>query len=150
MLECNYDGLIVGAGHAGAQAAIALRQQGFTGTLAILGRDSNAPYERPPLSKEYLAREKSFERLMIRPLQFWDDKNVALRLGAGVVNVDPKARRVLLSNGSEFGYNTLIWATGGDPRRLTCRGAELAGIHYVRDKRWLSVAVLLGLRQQPF
>ena len=68
------DVVIVGAGHGGAQCAIALRQNGFTGTIAMIGREPEPPYERPPLSKEYLAREKEFERIYIRPPQFWGDK----------------------------------------------------------------------------
>ena len=73
------DVLIVGSGHGGAQAAIALRQHGFAGSVAIVGREAELPYERPPLSKEYLAREKPFERLLIRPAQFWADKGEELR-----------------------------------------------------------------------
>ena len=64
------DVVIVGAGHGGAQCAIALRQGGFTGTVAMIGREPEPPYERPPLSKEYFAREKTFDRLYIRPPQF--------------------------------------------------------------------------------
>src|SRR3990167_11305244 len=70
----NADVVIVGTGHAGAQAAIALRQHGHEGTIMMLGRDSEPPYERPPLSKEYLAGEKPFERILIRPAQFWAER----------------------------------------------------------------------------
>ncbi|MEL6876683.1 MAG: FAD-dependent oxidoreductase, partial [Pseudomonadota bacterium] len=73
------DIVIVGTGHGGAQAAIALRQQGHEDTIMMVGRDSVPPYERPPLSKEYLAGDKAFERIMIRPEKFWADKNVTLR-----------------------------------------------------------------------
>jgi len=100
----------------------------------MVGRGVEAPYERPPLSKDYLARDKPFERIMIRPVQFWADKGVELRLGTSVVKVDPAARQAVLSDGSQIGYEAMIWAAGGDPRRLSCPGAELAGIHYVRDK----------------
>lgn len=126
--------LIVGAGHGGAQSAIALRQAGFAGPVTMVGRDVEAPYERPPLSKEYLARDKPFERIMIRPVQFWADKGVDLRLGVSVVKVDPAAHLAILSDGTQISYGALIWAAGGDPRRLSCPGAELVGIHYVRDK----------------
>lgn len=128
-----YDVIIVGAGHGGAQAAIALRQQGFEGSILMLGRDSQPPYERPPLSKEYLSREKPLERILIRPPHFWGDKNVELKLGATVTEVDPAAHEVVLADGTRLGYGSLIWAAGGDPRRLSCPGADLAGIHYVRD-----------------
>ncbi|ANY18908.1 Ferredoxin--NAD(P)(+) reductase fdr [Tsuneonella dongtanensis] len=128
------DVVIVGSGHGGAQAAIALRQQGFEGSILMLGRDPELPYERPPLSKEYLAREKPFERILIRPAAFWDEREVALRTGAAVTGVDPSAHTVKLSDGSEVGYGKLIWAAGGDPRRLSCGGADLSGVHAVRDK----------------
>jgi hypothetical protein len=79
-------------GHGGAQAAIALRQNGFEGSILVIGREPELPYERPPLSKEYLARDKTFERIMIRPASFWDDKGVEMALGHEVVAVDPQAR----------------------------------------------------------
>lgn len=128
-----HDVIIVGTGHGGAQAAIALRQQGFEGSILMLGRDSLPPYERPPLSKEYLSREKPLERIMIRPENFWADKGVELKLGATVTGVDPAAHEVVLTDGTHLGYGSLIWAAGGDPRRLSCSGSDLAGIHYVRD-----------------
>ena len=128
------DVVIVGAGHAGAQAAIALRQNGFSGTVTMIGREPEPPYERPPLSKEYFAREKPFERLYIRPPSFWGEKNIDLRLGVEVTAVDPAAHLLTLSDGATLGYGQLIWATGGDPRRLSCKGAELAGVHAVRTR----------------
>lgn len=129
------DVVIVGSGHGGAQAAIALRQQGHEGSIIMLGRDTEPPYERPPLSKEYLAREKPFERIMIRPTQFWEEKNVDLMLGRAVTEIDAAAHEVVLSDGERIGYRKLIWAGGGDPRRLSCPGANLKGVHGVRDKR---------------
>lgn len=129
----KHDVIIVGTGHGGAQAAIALCQQGFDGSILMLGRDSHPPYERPPLSKEYLSREKPLERIMIRPPHFWADKGVEMMLGATVTDVDAAAHEVILADGSRLGYGSLIWAAGGDPRRISCPGAELAGIHYVRD-----------------
>ena len=128
------DIVIVGSGHAGAQAAIALRQNGFTGSVTMIGRESEPPYERPPLSKEYFAREKTFDRLYIRPPQFWGEKDVELRLGVEVTAVDPAAKSLTLSDGTSYTYGKLIWATGGDPRRLTCKGADLAGLHAVRTR----------------
>jgi len=128
------DVVIVGGGHAGAQAAIALRQNGFTGTVTMIGRESEPPYERPPLSKEYFAREKTFDRLYIRPPHFWGGKDVDLRLGVEVTKVDPAGKVLTLSDGTSFTYGTLIWAAGGDPRRLTCKGADLAGVHAVRTR----------------
>jgi 3-phenylpropionate/trans-cinnamate dioxygenase ferredoxin reductase subunit len=128
------DVVIVGAGHGGAQAAIALRQNGFEGRVLVIGREPEIPYERPPLSKEYLAREKTFERICIRPAQFWKDKAIEMRLGEEVVSLDPVAHTVTLGDGSQIEYGKLIWAAGGDPRRLSCMGADLAGVHAVRTK----------------
>ncbi|MEO0033022.1 MAG: hypothetical protein RIS94_2780 [Pseudomonadota bacterium] len=128
------DVVIVGAGHGGAQCAIALRQNGFTGTVAIIGREAEPPYEKPPLSKEYFARERTFERLYIRPPAFWAEKRIDLLLKTEVVAVDPAAKEVSLSTGGKFGYGSLVWATGGNPRQLTCTGSDLNGLHTVRTR----------------
>ena len=128
------DIVIVGAGHGGAQAGLALRQHGFTGSIAMIGREAEPPYERPPLSKEYLARDKPFERLYIRPPQLWAEKGIRMELSREVLAVDPLARRLTLSGGETCDYGTLIWATGGDPRKLSCAGADLAGVHAVRTR----------------
>ena len=128
------DIVIVGTGHGGAQAAIALRQHGHEGSILMIGRDDAPPYERPPLSKEYLAGDKGFERIMIRPEKFWAEKDIALRLGAAVTAIDPAAHRVTLSDGGTVTYRKLIWSGGGDPRRLPVPGAVLPGVFYVRDK----------------
>lgn len=131
----HFDVVIVGSGHGGAQAAIALRQAGHEDSILMISRDRNPPYERPPLSKEYLAGDKPFERIMIRPEAFWAERNVELRLGRNVNEIDPKAHELLLSDDTRVTYRKLIWAGGGDPRRLSCPGVDLAGIHYVRSRR---------------
>jgi len=128
------DIVIVGAGHGGAQCAIALRQAGFEGTVTIVGRECEPPYERPPLSKEYFAREKTFDRLYIRPPQFWEEKGVCLMLGIEVTAIDPASKQLTLSDGSSFGYGKLVWATGGDPRKLPVPGGSLSGVHGVRTR----------------
>lgn len=128
------DVLIVGAGHAGAAAAQALRQRKFTGTIGLLGAEREMPYERPPLSKEYLSGDKPFERILIRPAAFWADQAVDLMPGRTVAAVDPEARTVRTAEGESIGYGALIWATGGAPRRLTCAGHSLAGVHSVRNR----------------
>jgi len=128
------DVVIVGAGHGGAQCAIALRQGGFTGSIMMFGREPEPPYERPPLSKEYFAREKTFDRLYIRPPQFWGEKDIELHLGVEVTAVDPQAKSITLSNGQTCDYGKLVWAAGGDPRKLPLPGAELAGVHAVRTR----------------
>lgn len=128
------DVIIVGTGHGGAQAAIALRQAGFDGSIMLVGRDREPPYERPPLSKEYFAGDKPFERICIRPVQFWADKGIDLRLNSDVVSIDPASHVLTLAGGAALEYGKLIWAAGGDPRRLSCPGAELSGIYAVRDR----------------
>ena len=130
----KYDVVIVGAGQGGAMAAIALRQQGFEGSIGLIGREDEPPYERPPLSKEYLLGDKPFERLLLRPREFWAGKAIELMLGAEAVAVDPDAQTVALRDDRIIGYGDLIWAAGGDPRRLDCPGAHLAGVHAVRDR----------------
>ena len=134
MNPVEYDVLIVGAGHAGAQAAIALRQNGFGGSIAMLGDEPDAPYERPPLSKEYLAGEKSFERLLIRPLAFWAERDIALLTSRRVVSVDPAAHQVATADGATIGYGKLIWAAGGRARTIDCAGHQLDGVHTVRSR----------------
>jgi 3-phenylpropionate/trans-cinnamate dioxygenase ferredoxin reductase subunit len=130
----HYGVLIVGGGHAGAQAAVALRQRKFEGSIAILGDEPDPPYERPPLSKDYLSGEKAFDRILIRPAAFWADKAIDLLLGRAVVSVDAAGHSVGLGDGASVGYDTLIWATGGSPRRLTCAGHDLVGVHGVRTR----------------
>ena len=127
------DVLIVGSGHGGAQAAIALRQNGHESSITMIGRERTHPYERPPLSKECLAGEKPFDRIYIRPPAFWEEKDIDVRLGNAVIEVDPVGKTVLLSDDSKMSYRKLIWATGGDARRLSCSGSDLDGIHTVRN-----------------
>lgn len=144
------DVIIVGAGHGGAQAAIALRQNGFEGSILMIGREPDLPYERPPLSKEYLAREKDFERLLIRPAEFWAEQRIELALSREVVAIDPVAKALTLLDGERVGYGSLIWAAGGDPRRLSCEGADLKGVHAVRtraDADGLMVELAAGARR---
>jgi 3-phenylpropionate/trans-cinnamate dioxygenase ferredoxin reductase subunit len=128
----QWDVTIVGAGHGGAQAAIQLRQLGFSGSIGLIGAEPELPYERPPLSKEYLTGEKAFERMLIRPEAFWRERDVELVPGTPIVGLDPGARTLTSEAGERFGYGRLIWATGGVPRRLRCEGGGLAGVHVVR------------------
>lgn len=128
------DVVIVGAGQGGAQTAIALRQQKFGGTILVLGAEPELPYERPALSKEYLAGDKAFEKLLLRPATAWEERKIEVRRGARVVAVDAGAREVGLASGESIGYGALVWAAGGVPRRLACGGHELGGVHYVRDR----------------
>ncbi len=130
----RFDILVVGAGHGGASAAIALRQRRFIGTIGIVGEEPEYPYERPPLSKEYLAGEKSFERILIRPTSFWAERGVSMLTGRKVISVDPDAHTVTTDTGETFGYGVLIWAAGGHARPLTCSGYNFVGVHSVRSR----------------
>lgn len=140
----QYDVLIVGGGHGGAQAAIALRQAKFDGSIGLVNAEPEYPYERPPLSKDYFAGEKAFERIMIRPAAFWAERNIDMLLGKRVETLDPATHSVTTSGGDVISYGKMIWATGGSPRRLPCEGGNLAGVHVVRARADVD-AMLEGL-----
>ena len=130
----QFDVVIVGAGHGGAQVAVMLRTQKFAGSIAIIGDEPELPYERPPLSKEYFAGEKEFERIQLRPAKYWDEREVTMLLGKRVVSVDPAAHSVTTDGGETIGYGKLVWATGGTPRMLPIRGGDLPGVQGVRTR----------------
>lgn len=130
----QFDVVIVGAGHGGAQVAVMLRTQKFAGSIAIIGEEPELPYERPPLSKEYFAGEKEFERIQLRPAKYWDEREVTMLLGKRVVSVDPAAHTVTTDDGETIGYGKLVWATGGHPRMLPIPGGDLPGVQGVRTR----------------
>lgn len=130
----HYDILIVGGGHGGAQAAIALRQAKYAGSVGVVNAEAEYPYERPPLSKDYFAGDKAFERIMIRPAAFWAERGVDMLLGMRVDAVDPSGHQVTLSDGAVISYGNMIWATGGSPRLLPVEGSNLPGMHVVRAR----------------
>jgi len=130
----RYDALIVGAGHGGAQAAITLRQKKFEGTIAIIGDEPELPYERPPLSKEYFAGDKPFEKILIRPPKFWTEREIDMVPSTRVVSVDADAKSVSTDRGQIIEYDNLIWAAGASPRQLPLPGFDLDGVHSVRTR----------------
>lgn len=130
----HFDCLIVGGGHAGAQAAILLRQLKYEGTVGLVSAEDSLPYERPPLSKDYLAGEKPFERILLRPAAFWAERDIAMMLGERVTAVDPLAHVVQTTGGSEIGYDKLIWAGGGTARPLSCPGSTASGLYTIRSR----------------
>jgi 3-phenylpropionate/trans-cinnamate dioxygenase ferredoxin reductase subunit len=133
-MDERYDVLIVGAGQGGSQAAAVLRQQDFSGTIGLVGDEPDPPYERPALSKEYLAAEKPFDKMLLRSPAFWGERGIDLRLGQRVTEVDAGARHVRLEDGRAVAYGKLVWATGGAPRRLARGGHDLRGVHTIRTR----------------
>lgn len=126
--------VIIGASHAAAQAVDSLRREGFAGHLVLVGDEPEIPYQRPPLSKKYLAGEFDPERLWIRPASFYEQQRCELRLGRRAVAVDRARQVVRLDDGGVLPYDALLLATGGRVRPATVPGADLAGIHYLRTR----------------
>ena len=124
--------VIVGGGHAGGQAAASLRQEGYAGPLALLAEEPHVPYQRPPLSKQYLAGEYGLERVHLRPAAFYDAKGIDVRCGTKVAGIDAAARTVVCENGDTLRYHKLLLATGATARQLSVPGASLPGVHYLR------------------
>jgi len=123
---------IVGAGQAAAQAVETLRKRGHTGPITLIGDEASLPYQRPPLSKKYLAGSLDRDRLLFRHAAHYAEHDVMLRLGYPVVSIDRLRRRVEIADGSAVEYDALLLATGSHPRLLPLPGAELAGVHYLR------------------
>ncbi|AQU66392.1 NAD(P)/FAD-dependent oxidoreductase [Streptomyces niveus] len=124
--------VIVGAGLAGAKAAETLREEGFDGPIALLGEESERPYERPPLSKGYLQGKEERETAFVHPSGWYAEHDVDLRLGTTVTAIDPAAHEVALADGSRVGYAKLLLTTGSSPRRLSLPGADLDGVLQLR------------------
>jgi 3-phenylpropionate/trans-cinnamate dioxygenase ferredoxin reductase subunit len=139
--------VIVGTGLAGARAAETLRAEGFDGRVVLVGEEPVAPYERPALSKEFLAGSRDEESLLLRKPGFWDQRRIELRLGRRVVSVDPAGRVARTSRGDELRFDHLVVATGARPRRLPLE--RPAGVHELRtlaDARALRAALVPGAR----
>ncbi len=118
--------VIVGGGLAGAKTAEALRAQGYDGAVTLFGAEKQLPYERPPLSKGYLAGKDAFEDAIVHPAEWYEQNSVDLRTGVEVVAVRPKTSQLELADGSRVDYGTLVLATGSEPRRLPIPGADTA------------------------
>jgi 3-phenylpropionate/trans-cinnamate dioxygenase ferredoxin reductase component len=124
--------LIVGASLAGAKAAQTLRDEGFDGPIVLIGDERERPYERPPLSKDYLQGKAERETIYVHPDGWYAKHDVDLRLGETVVSVDPAAHEVTLASGERIGYGKLLLTTGSTPRRLPVPGGDLDGVLYLR------------------
>ncbi|BCQ57374.1 NAD(P)/FAD-dependent oxidoreductase [Burkholderia gladioli] len=128
------DVLIVGAGHAGANCAMELRKAGFEGSVMLLSDETELPYERPPLTKDYFTGDRGGEQIRFRTAEAWLERGIEVRLAHRVEAIEPEAHRVRLADGATLQYGKLVWAAGGTPRRLACEGATLAGVHVIRAK----------------
>ena len=124
--------VIVGANLAGGRAAQALRKEGFDGRLILIGAEPDPPYERPPLSKEYLRGESAREKLFIVPPAFFDENDIELRLGEEAKRIDAQERAVELDSGERVSFDALLLATGGRARALPIPGVDLEGVYYLR------------------
>ena len=124
--------VIVGAGLAGAKAAQELRERGFDGRVVLIGAEPDRPYERPPLSKDYLRGESEREKAYVHPAGFYEEQSIELVTGSAVTAIDPGTSRLLLDDNHELGYDRLLLTMGAEPRRLPVPGADLDGIHYLR------------------
>ena len=125
--------VIVGAGHAGVQAAVSLREEKFDGDVVLLSAEKDVPYQRPPLSKAFLKGEMDIHGLPLRAEAHFRDQRIDLRLGVSATRIDRAARRVELSDGGAVGYGHLILATGARQRRLDVPGVDLPGVFALRD-----------------
>jgi 3-phenylpropionate/trans-cinnamate dioxygenase ferredoxin reductase component len=125
--------VIVGGGQAAAQACEVLRKRGHTGRITLIGDEALLPYQRPPLSKKYLAGTLERDRLPFRHAEHYAEHAIDVRLGFAAVAIDRARRRVDVADGSSVEYGALLLATGSRPRLLTLPGAELAGVHYLRN-----------------
>jgi len=124
--------VIIGAGQAGAQAIATLRAEGFEGSLTLIGDEAYPPYQRPPLSKAYLAGDFARERLFLKPDAFYAETACELRLSLAATAVDRPSKTVGLSNGTKLSYDRLLLTTGARVRQLPVPGAALAGVYYLR------------------
>ena len=124
--------VIVGAGHAAGQAAASLRQAKYEGEIILIGDESHIPYQRPPLSKQYLSGEHGMERVYLRPEKFYADRDITVKVDTRVESIDTSAKNVTTDQGETIEYENLLIATGSRPRILHIDGSDLPGIYYFR------------------
>ncbi|GAA3059161.1 FAD-dependent oxidoreductase [Streptomyces roseofulvus] len=132
MVDADQTFVIVGGGLAGAKAAETLRAEGFNGRVILIGDERDHPYERPPLSKDYLLGKKDRDSALVHEPAWYAAHDVELRLGQTVTAVDRDAHTVRLGDGTVIHYDKLLLATGSEPRRLDIPGTGLAGVHHLR------------------
>ncbi|MGI8921637.1 MAG: NAD(P)/FAD-dependent oxidoreductase [Solirubrobacteraceae bacterium] len=125
--------VIVGASLAGAKAAETLRDMGFEGSVVLIGSEAERPYQRPPLSKDYLSGKVGLEKVFLHAEGFYESREIELRTATTVERIDPGSSEVVLAGGERLGYDRLLLATGAELRRLSVSGADLDGIYYLRS-----------------
>ena len=125
--------VIIGCGQAGGQAAASLRQEKYEGPITMIGQEPYIPYQRPPLSKQYLSGEQEKEKLSLRQESFYSEKEINLMLETSALSLDPHEKELQLENGETVTYDKLLITTGGRPRKLEVDGHTLKGIHYLRN-----------------
>ena len=124
--------VIVGGGQAAGQAAASLRQEGCDDRILLLAEEPHIPYQRPPLSKQYLAGTQGLDRVHLRPASFYRTKNIEVRPGVRVERLDLSGKTATCANGETISYRKLLLATGARPRRLRVPGGDLPGVYYLR------------------
>ena len=126
------DLIIVGAGQSAAQCVLTLKRNDFDGPITVIGEEKHLPYQRPPLSKDYLVGEVSLNRVYVKTQDFYDQNNVIIRTSNKVQSIDRKEKAVLLVNGETLSYQNLVLATGSRVRKLEVEGSHLKNIYYLR------------------
>src|SRR5882757_8454099 len=124
--------VVIGGGVAGARAVAALRESGFSGRLTLICGEAHFPYDRPPLSKEFLAGGPAIGTVALHPADYYVEAGIAVRRGVAAIAIDREAREVRLIGGERAGYDRLILATGGAARRLDFPGSALPGVMVLR------------------
>jgi 3-phenylpropionate/trans-cinnamate dioxygenase ferredoxin reductase subunit len=132
-MTSDHTHIIVGASLAGAMAAATLRDEGFDGRVVLVGAEDERPYERPPLSKDYLRGEVGREKVYVHDESFYAEHDIELRLGRTVESLDTSTSELTLDDGERLRYDRLLLTTGAEPRRLSIPGAELDGVLYLRS-----------------
>jgi 3-phenylpropionate/trans-cinnamate dioxygenase ferredoxin reductase subunit len=138
----NETTVIAGAGHAAGQLVVSLRQNEYSGRIVLVGDESYLPYQRPPLSKKFLAGAMEAERLLVKPASFYEEAGVELRLDTSIAAIDRNKKCLRSSDDDEIPYDKLVLGLGSRARTLPVEGAKLQGVHYLR-----SIADVAGIRE---